>query len=124
MRTKPLSKSATLSENLELRVKLAEAANMLRAIRAGEADALLIESGHGPEVYTIEGREAETNRIRSEMLAQVSDAVIATDCEGRMTYLNAAAERLCELSGSSLLGRPYPIPSTCQTRIPWWLCSR
>jgi PAS domain S-box-containing protein len=106
MRTKPLSKSATLSENLELRVKLAEAANMLRAIRAGEADALLIESGHGPEVYTIEGREAETNRIRSEMLAQVSDAVIATDCEGRMTYLNAAAERLCGFSGTSALGRP------------------
>ncbi len=78
---------------------------MLRAISRGEADALVIESGAGPKVYTIQGQEAETNRLRSEMLAQVSDAVIAVDGEERVIYLNAAAERLYGLSASSALGR-------------------
>ena len=100
-----LSKWAILSENLELRARLAEAEEMLRAISRGEADALVIESGAGPKVYTIQGQESETNRLRSEMLAQVSDAVIAVDGEERVIYLNAAAERLYGLSTSSALGR-------------------
>ena len=87
---------------------MAEAEDMLRAIRGGEADALVIESRVGPKVYTIQGQEAETNRFRSSMLAQVSDAVIAVDDEERVTYFNAAAERLYGFSASSALGRALP----------------
>ncbi len=105
MRQNFLSKSALLAENLELRARLEEAEEMLRAIGHGEADALVIESGAGPKVYTIQGQEAETNRFRSEMLAQVSDAVIAVDDEERVIYLNAAAERLYGFPSSSALGR-------------------
>ena len=67
---------------------------MLRAIRRGEVDAFVVESAAGPQVYTLQGQDAETNRFRGEMLAQVSDAVIAVDGEERVIYLNAAAERL------------------------------
>jgi PAS domain S-box-containing protein len=106
MRSKPRSKSTILIENIELRRRLAEAEDMLRAIGQGEADALVIESGGGPMVYTIQGQEAETNRFRSEMLAQVSDAIIALDGEMRVIYLNAAAERRYGFVETSALGRP------------------
>ncbi|MDB5397263.1 MAG: hypothetical protein JWM91_4769 [Rhodospirillales bacterium] len=78
---------------------------MLRAIRSGEADALVVESDAGPQVYTLQGVDAETNRLRGEMLAQVSDAVIAFDSEDRVIYLNNAAERLYGIAASAALGR-------------------
>lgn len=99
------SKMSFLAENIQLRARLAEAEEMLGAIRAGEADALLIEGASGLNVYTIEGEDAKTNRIRSEMLAQVSDAIVAVDGEDRVTYFNVAAERLYGYSAMSALGR-------------------
>ena len=111
-----LSKSALLLENQALRARLDEAEEMLRAIRRGEADALVIDSDAGPKVYTIEGQEAETNRFRGEMLAQISDAVIAVDAEERVIYFNAAAERLYGFSSSAALGRRLT-----EIRVSRWL---
>ncbi len=99
------TKSAVLVENRELRARLEEAEEMLRAIGRGEADALVIENGTGPRIYTIEGDEAEANRFRSDMLARVSDAVIAVDNNESIIYLNAAAELLYGFPASSALGR-------------------
>ena len=77
---------------------------MLRAIRSGEVDALLVESPTGPQVFTLQGLDAESNRFRGEILAQVSDAVIAIDDERRVTYLNAAAARQYGVTASEVLG--------------------
>jgi len=96
---------ALLAENEALRSQLDEAEQMLRAIRAGEVDALIVESAAGPQVFTLQGLDAESNRFRGEILAQVSDAVIATDDEGRVTYLNAAAELQYGVTDSEVLGR-------------------
>jgi PAS domain S-box-containing protein len=105
MEPKPSSETGILLENRELRARLAEAEDMLRAIGRGEADALVIQNDAGPQVYTIPGQESETNRFRSDMLAQVSDAVVAVDAGERIIYVNAAAERLYGFSASSALGR-------------------
>ena len=67
---------------------------MLSAIRLGEVDALVVESASGPRLFTLHGLDAETNRFRGEILAQISDAVIVCDGEQRVAYLNAAAEQL------------------------------
>jgi PAS domain S-box-containing protein len=98
-------KSTLLAENAELRARLGEAEETLRAIRTGDVDALVVESATGPQVFTLQGLDAETYRFRGEMLAQVSDAVIAVDGDGRITYLNAAAERLYGIAASGALGR-------------------
>ena len=58
MRPSSLSKSAMLTENLELRARLEEAEEMLRAISHGEADALVIESGAGPSNPTMRARSS------------------------------------------------------------------
>jgi PAS domain S-box-containing protein len=94
-----------LAQNAELRERLAEAQELLDAIRAGEVDALVVESSVGPRVFTLQGLDAESSRVRGEMLAQVSDAVVATDNEERVIYLNAAAERQYGVTASEVLGR-------------------
>ncbi len=93
------------AENAELRVRLEEAEDTLRAIRRGEVDALVVETADGPQVFTLHGLDAESNRIRGEILAQVSDAVIAVDSEEHVTYLNAAAEHRYGVRASDALGR-------------------
>ncbi len=77
----------------------------MHAIRSGEVDALVIEGTSGPQVFTLQGLDAESNRFRGEILAQVSDAIIAVDDEQRVTYLNGAAERQYGVSASEVLGR-------------------
>src|SRR5271170_946411 len=98
-------KSTLLAENADLRTRLGTAEETLRAIRGGEVDALVVESVTGPQVYTLQGLDAEANRLRGDMLAQVSDAVIAVDSEDRVIYLNAAAEHLYGVTASAVLGR-------------------
>jgi PAS domain S-box-containing protein len=100
------SRSALLAENAELHARLAEANEMLHAIRGGDVDALVVDSADGPQVYTLQGLDAQTNRFRGEILAQISDAVIAVDGEERIFYLNAAAERQYGVTASGVLGQP------------------
>ncbi len=100
-----LTRSALLAENAELRAHLEEAVETLRAIRGGEVDAFVIENTAGPRVYTLQGVDAASSRFRGEILAQVSDAVIATDSKLHITYFNTAAERQYGMSASSVLGK-------------------
>ena len=93
------------AENAALRARLEEAEDTLRAIRCGEVEALVVETAEGPQVFTLQGLDAESNRLRGEILAQVSDSVIAVDLEDCVTYLNAAAERLYRISAGNALGR-------------------
>src|SRR6185436_6733812 len=93
-----------LAANAELRVRLEEAEETLRAIRSGEVDALVVDGPAGPQVYTLQGVDAESNQFRGEILAQISDAVVAVDNDYRVTYLNAAAERQYAVNGSEALG--------------------
>lgn len=88
-------------ENAELRARVDEADETLRAIRGGEVDALLI----GDQVYTLESADAASNRFRGEVLAQINEVVIAVDNDYRVTYLNPAAERQYEVTASEVLGR-------------------
>ena len=105
MRLNPRPQSAILDENAHLRARLAEAEDTLRAIRAGEVDALVVQSTVGPRIYVLQGQDAEATRMRGDMLAQVSDAVIAVGNDSGVIYLNAAAERLYGLAASKALGR-------------------
>lgn len=88
------------AENASLRSRLDEAEEMLRAIRGGEVDALLI----GEQVYTLESADAASNRFRGEVIAQVNEVVIAVDNDFHVTYLNPAAEREYGIDGPSMLG--------------------
>lgn len=105
MPPQPSAEQRLRAENAELHVRLEAAEEMLRAIRSGEVDALVVEGEAGPQIFTLQGLDAEQNRFRGEMLAQVSDAVIAMDTEDRITLLNAAAERQYGIRATDALGR-------------------
>jgi PAS domain S-box-containing protein len=93
------------AENAELRAQLTEARETLRAIRSGEVDAVVVEGPEGTQLYTLESAEAASNRFRGDILAQIEDVVIAVDNEERITFINAAAERLYGISYADAIGR-------------------
>ncbi|MBV9891435.1 MAG: PAS domain-containing protein [Rhizobacter sp.] len=90
------------SELASLRIQLDEAEQTLRAIRSGEIDAIVVDHA----VYTLDSANAASNRLRSDVLAQMKDAVVAVDLGGRVIYLNAAAESQYGVSASHALGHP------------------
>lgn len=85
-----------------MRARLDEAEQTLQAIRAGEVDALIV----GDALYTLDSANASSNRLRSDVLAQMKDAVIAVDNDLRVVYINPAAVRQYGLSASQSLGHP------------------
>ncbi len=101
----PVTIRTLRAENADLRARLAEAEDTLRAIRAGDVDALVVEGDNGPQIFTLQGLDAEQNRSRGEMLAQVSDSVIAVDNEEHITFLNAVAERQYGVRADEVVGR-------------------
>ena len=94
---------ALLQESRELRARLEESESTLRAIRGG--DALVVDGPDGHRIYTLQGVDAESNRFRGEILAQIGEAVLAVDRDQRVTYLNPAAERLYGVTTVEALGR-------------------
>ena len=45
------------AENEELRARLEEAEDTLRAIRSGEVDALVVSGASGEQIFTLQGAE-------------------------------------------------------------------
>jgi PAS domain S-box-containing protein len=86
-----------------LRARLAEAEEMLRAIRQGEVDAVVVEGSSGHQVYTLQGAEEPYRRLVEEMQ---EGAVVITG-RGDILYVNARF--------SALVGEP--LESVVGTRI-------
>ncbi len=55
--TEASAAEAQARENAELRARLAEAEETLRAIRDGEVDALVVHGANGQQVYTLHGAD-------------------------------------------------------------------
>ena len=104
--TTPLrSEAVLLQENAELRARLEEAEETLRAIRAGEVDALVM----GEEVYTLKGAETPYRLLIESM--NEGAATLAPDgtilyCNGRLADMLAA--RAEQIIGSCLWDRVVP----------------
>jgi PAS domain S-box-containing protein len=98
------SEKALLIENAELRARLEEAEETLRAIHSGEIDALVVQSQTGPQVYTLQGLDAELNRFRGEILERISEAIIVLDENQHIVYLNGAAEQHYGVKSFAVLG--------------------
>ena len=104
-RAKMLSGPSTPNGYAELLARLRAAEDKLLGLRDGDADPICIQCLNGPNIYTLLGQEAETNRFHSTILSQVGDVVIATDNEERITYLNAAARVAYRINTSDVLGQ-------------------
>jgi two-component system, sensor histidine kinase len=78
-----------------LRARLAEAEDMLRAIRQGEIDALVVEGTAGSQVYTLHSAEEPYRNLIEEM----QEGAVALTGHGEILYSNA---RFAALVGEPL----------------------
>lgn len=105
MLTQSSAVQTLLAENAKLRNRPDEAEEILRAIRGGEADALLAESSAGLRIFALQGQETGPNHFRGEIFAQINDAVIVFDDDRHIIYINTAAAQQYGLTASEAYGR-------------------
>ena len=79
----------------ELRQRLEEAEETLRAIRSGAVDALVVEGGDGERIYTREGAD----RPYRLFVEQMQQAAITLNADGAIAY--------CNQRFADLLDRPH-----------------
>jgi PAS domain S-box-containing protein len=91
-----------LRENEDLRRRLEEAEEALRAIQAGEVDAVLVEAGR-EQVYTLESPD---NPYRL-LVAQVPHAAVTLTADGAIIACNRRFADLVRRPPASLRGRPF-----------------
>src|ERR1051326_4022867 len=86
-----------------LRARLAEAEEMLRAIRHGEIDALVVEGPGGNQVYTLHSAEEPYRNL----VEQMQEGAVVLTGQGDILYANAlsrarVAEPLESVVGSRI----------------------
>ncbi|AFM26952.1 sigma 54-interacting transcriptional regulator [Desulfomonile tiedjei] len=84
-----------LAEIALIRERLEEAEDTLRAIRAGEVDAIVISGSDTERIYTLEGQD----RAYRMMVETMHEGAASLSADGTILYCNT---RLAELLGSSL----------------------
>ncbi len=94
----PENKTKTLeeviAENEELRARLDEAEDVIRAIQSGEVDAVVVSGPEGEKIYTLSGAE-RTYRILVEAM---NEGALVLSPEGVLIYCNGTF--------ASMLGSP------------------
>ena len=85
----------------DLRLRLAEAEETLRAIRENEVDALVMRGHLDDEIFTI-GGDPESYRTFMEVM---EPGAAALDGSGRVLYANSTLTRLLGMSLAELQGR-------------------
>src|ERR1035437_10800690 len=89
----------TLLEN-----RLAVAEETLRALRAGEVDAIVMNTGQGEQrIYTLETDE----RPYRHLVERMSEGAALADTDGLIVYANQRLATLLGLPLERLLGRPF-----------------
>jgi PAS domain S-box-containing protein len=90
-------------ELAELRARLADAEETLRAIRSGEVDAVVVAGKQGPQVFTLDGAE-HAYRV---LIESMNEGALTLTAEGVILYANRcfarmAASPLEQVIGSSV----------------------
>ena len=87
-------------ENEELRARAEQAEELVRAIRAGEVDALVVDGPHGEQVYTLSGAD----RPYRQFLDAMSEGAVMIGWDGTILYGNRAFSQLLAAPLEQLIG--------------------
>ena len=82
-------------ENADLRRRLEEAEEVIRAIRTGAVDAFVVEAAHGNRVYTLESAD----RPYRLLVEQMQQGAVTLSADGGIAY--------CNRRFADLLRRPH-----------------
>ncbi len=83
------------AENADLRQRLEEAEEVIRAIRSGAVDAFVVEEPHGHKVYTLESAD----RPYRLLVEQMRQGAVTLNADGAIAY--------CNRRFADLLGTPH-----------------
>ena len=89
-----------LAENEDLRLRLEEALDTLRAIRSGEVDALVVSTPQGDQVYTLKGAE-RTSRL---ILETLNEGVLTVAEDGTILYSNSRFVEMLKIPLQKVIG--------------------
>jgi two-component system CheB/CheR fusion protein len=100
-------------ENQELRARLEEAEDTLRAIRSGDIDAVMASGPRGDQVYTLQGAD----HVYRMMVEQMSESAVTVSLDGLILFANANFPVLLNLPVRQVLGRFFQdfLPGSGQT---------
>lgn len=94
------SESTILADLETLQSRLAEAEEMLRAIRAGEIDAVIVRGPTGEQVYTLRNADYPYRALVEQML----DGAAILSPEGDILYCNMSLAQLLNLPLQEVIG--------------------
>ncbi len=89
-----------LREIQELRLKLDEAEDALRAIRQGEVDALVISAGDKEQIYTLQGAD----RAYRVMVETINEGAATIQEDGTILYCNMRLAEMLNMPLEKVLG--------------------
>lgn len=99
-RATPDESSAEISE---LRSRLAEAEETLRAIRAGEVDALVTDGKNGPQVFTLEGAD-HAYRV---LIESMTEGALTLTADMVVLYANKCFSRMVKSPLEKVIGSSF-----------------
>lgn len=101
MSGRALRPSPSPEEHEKLLTRLEEAEELLRAIREGEVDALLIRGAKGSRVYTVNSAD-EPYRI---LVEQMQEAAVTLGADGAVLYCNPRFAEMVRTPATRIIGK-------------------
>jgi PAS domain S-box-containing protein len=95
--------SAPSREVVELRARLAEADEALRAIRSGEVDAVVVAGKQGPQVFTLEGAE-HAYRV---LIESMNEGALTLTADKMILYANQCFARMVKCPLEQVTGSSF-----------------
>ncbi len=95
-----MRESDGLADNADLRSRLAEAEETLRALRRGEIDAFVVDGESGPQVFTLKSA-AEPYRL---LVEQMREGALTLSLHGVILYCNEAFARILGKNAQHVIG--------------------
>lgn len=92
--TRRASARTLRAELAQARMRLSEAEDILRAIRHGEVDAVVVHGPSGDQVYALSG----TGRVYRQLIESMSEGAVTLSRDGIILY--------CNIRLAQMLGRP------------------
>jgi two-component system NarL family sensor kinase len=97
------SRAALSRELAELRARLAEAEEMLRAIRTGEVDAVVVAGKGGPQVFTLQGAE-QAYRV---LIESMNEGALTLTADKMILYANQCFARMVKCPLQQVIGSSF-----------------
>ena len=91
-----------IEELADTRARLAEAEEVLSAIRNGDVDAVVVNGEHGDQVYTLEGADLAYRQLIETMI----EGAITMSADGIIVYCNVRVAETLDRPLEQVLGTP------------------